>query len=246
MHQILRFELCPEKFSLSRMKHSGKALQAGLKLIVWSLLLVVGICALGLIARYFSAFIDTAKWALAGLWVAFAAFTLYFFRDPNPVVPDGKGLILSPGHGTVDRIDETEEPVFIGGRCRRISMFLSPLNVHVQNAPVAGRIACVRVTPGKFMSAMRVDCGLHNENVLIGIESAEVSGARVGVRLIAGVLARRIIPFVKEGDQTARGERISLIQFGSRCDVYLPPGTEIAVKLGDKVKGGETVLARHL
>jgi phosphatidylserine decarboxylase len=188
--------------------------------------------------------VATAKYALLGVWAVFAAFTVYFFRDPNPKVPAEPGVVLSPGHGKVDVVDETTEAEFMGGRCQRISMFLSPLDVHVQNAPVAGRVACVAHKPGKFLSAMRADCGLHNENVLIGLESAETANPKIGVRLIAGVLARRIIPWVKAGDQVERGERISLIQFGSRCDVYLPLTMTIAVKVGDRVKGGESILAR--
>lgn len=219
-------------------------MQAALKLIFWSLLVVVGVCALGIIAEYVSALVAAAQYALLGVWAVFAAFTLYFFRDPNPKVPAEPGVVLSPGHGKVDVVDETTEPEFMGGKCQRISMFLSPLDVHVQNAPVAGRVVCVTHKPGKFLSAMRTDCGLHNENVLIGLESAETPDTKIGVRLIAGVLARRIIPWVQPGDQVERGERISLIQFGSRCDVYLPYSMAITVKVGDRVVGGETILAR--
>jgi phosphatidylserine decarboxylase len=245
MKQIFSIELPTVKFSLTAMKHAGKAMQAGLRLIFWSLLLVIGLCALGIIAQYFSEFMDAVKWVLVAGWGIFALFTLYFFRDPNPVVPAEKGLILSPGNGKVDVIDETTETEFMGGPCQRISMFLSPVDVHVQRAPVSGRIGLVKATPGKFLSAMRADCGLHNENVLIGIESREVPGEKISLRLIAGVVARRIIPWIQQADVVERGERISLIQFGSRCDVYLPRQVQIVVKLGDKVKGGETVLAKH-
>jgi phosphatidylserine decarboxylase len=93
------------------------------------------------------------------------------------------------------------------------------------------------------MNAMRTECAVHNENVLIGFEAAEPRGVKVGLRLIAGVLARRIVPWVAMGDEVARGDRISLIQFGSRCDVYLPRSAKIQIKLGDRVVGGETVLA---
>lgn len=242
--KIFSFELCPLDSSLSPMKHSGKATQACLKMLLWSLLVVIGLCALGIIAEYLSAFIHTIKYVLIAAWVAFAGFCVYFFRDPSPQVPAEKGLILSPGHGTVDVIEEYSEAEFIGGPCRRISMFLSPLDVHVQNAPVAGKVAYVHHHPGKFLAAMRTDCGLHNENVMVGLESSETKSTKIGVRLIAGVLARRIIPWVRPGDLVGRGERISLIQFGSRCDVYLPLSAQVAVKIGDKLKGGESVLAR--
>jgi phosphatidylserine decarboxylase len=124
-----------------------------------------------------------------------------------------------------------------------LSIFLSVIEVHVQNAPVAGTIALVRHSPGQFLNAMKAESAAHNENVLIGIESSERSGEKIGVRLIAGLLARRIVPWVVVSDVVDRGERISLIQFGSRTDVYLPAKAKIRIKLGDHVVGGETVLA---
>jgi phosphatidylserine decarboxylase len=180
---------------------------------------------------------------LFGLWVLFALFALYFFRDPEAKVPTAPNLIVSPGHGKVDVIDELDEPVFMKGRCQRISMFLSVIDVHVQNAPCAGLVCYVRHTSGKFLNAMATESAAENENVLIGIAAAERPGTKIGVRLIAGLIARRIIPWVDEGEMIARGERISLIQFGSRVDVYLPLSAKIQVKLGDKTVGGETVLA---
>ena len=150
--------------------------------------------------------------------------------------------MVSPGHGKVDVIDEVDEPVFMGGRCKRISTFLSVINVHVQNTPVGGTVKYVKHTPGKFLNAMGTESATENENVLIGFESGE-GGVKIGVRLIAGLIARRIIPWVSEGEEVARGERMSLIQFGSRVDVYLPLSASIKVKLGDKVVGGESVLA---
>ena len=131
----------------------------------------------------------------------------------------------------------------MGGECRRISMFLSVLDVHVQKAPVGGRIARVKYTEGQFLSAMRTESAACNENVFIGMEAAEPRGTKLALRLIAGVLARRIVPWVEAGDEVARGERISLIQFGSRVDVYLPMSARVTVKVGDRVVGGETVLA---
>jgi phosphatidylserine decarboxylase len=223
------------------MKHAGKARQAGLKIIVLSLVIVVSMIA----AWSFLAgqLLSLAAIVLAGLWLVFFVFSLSFFRDPEPNIPPESGAMVSPGHGTVDVIDETTEKTFMGGRCRRISIFLSVFDVHIQNAPVAGRIAYLKHCPGKFVNAMRSDCGSYNENVMIGIESSEVPGERVGVRLIAGLLARRIVPWVAVGDVVAKGERISLIQFGSRVDLFLPMSSRITVALGAKVKGGETVVA---
>src|SRR5581483_3272950 len=137
-------------------------------------------------------------------------------------------------HGKVDIIEEITEREFMGGKCQRVSIFLSVVDVHVQQAPVSGKIVLVRHTAGQFLNAMRSDCAQFNENVLIGVESTEAPGEKIGLRLIAGLIARRIVPFVVAGDSTAKGERISLIQFGSRVDIYLPMSATVKVKLGDR------------
>ena len=225
------------------MKHSGRAAQSALKLVFWSLVLLLAVLSGGILAKYVSRFIAAGAWALVGLWGLFAAFTFYFFRDPTPMVPGLPNVVLAPGHGKVDVIDETTEPEFMGGQCKRISIFLSVIDVHVQNAPVGGQIAHLRHKPGKFLSATKAHSAEHNENVLLGLDSTEAPGLKIGLRLIAGLIARRIVPFVTEGDVVERGDRISLIQFGSRCDLYLPLHAKIQIKLGDHVKGGETIVA---
>jgi phosphatidylserine decarboxylase len=232
------------------MIHAGQARRAALRLILLMLAAVVAVALLGLALGWIGAlarFMGGLALALAAVltlaWFLFALFTLYFFRDPDAQTPGGPGLVVSPGHGTVDVIEQLAQSQFPGGPCHRISMFLSVLDVHVQNAPVSGRLACVTHTPGRFINAMRADSALHNENVLIGLDSTETPGEKIGVRLIAGVLARRIVPFVSAGDQVQRGQRISLIQFGSRCDLYLPLPYKIIVKVGQKVVGGQTVMA---
>ena len=225
------------------MKHKGKAMQAALKLMVWTLVVLLGVVLLGLASILIGEFLTRMAGFLFGLWSLFSLFCLWFFRDPDPEVPSDANAIVAPAHGKVDVIDETVESDFLGGPCRRISIFLSVIEVHVQNAPVAGKIAYFRQTPGQFMSALKEESAAHNENVLIGFESSEKPGEKISVRLIAGVLARRIVPWVGVGDVVARGERISLIQFGSRVDIYLPPGAEIRAKLGDTVRGGETIIA---
>jgi phosphatidylserine decarboxylase len=226
------------------MKHSGKARRAGLKLILFSFVagaVIWGVLAIGSIVGALLAAISVP--VLLVLWLLFSAFTLYFFRDPNPRVPVAANLVVSPGHGKVDVIDSITESQFIGGPCQRISIFLSVFNVHVQNAPVGGKVLFYKYTLGEFLNALRTESADHNENLLLGFESAEPRGAKVGVRLIAGAIARRIVPFAKAGDEVSRGDRISLIQFGSRVDVYLPMGAEVKVRVGDRVAGGETVLA---
>ena len=225
------------------MKHSGKAMQAAGRMLTMSGILLVIVLVAGLAAKLLGSLIFAIAGGLVTLWILFIIFTLYFFRDPEARVPAGANLVVSPGHGKVDVIDEVDESVFMGGRCKRISMFLSVFNVHVQNTPVAGTVKYVKHTQGKFLNAMATESAAENENVLIGFDSAERPGQKIGVRLIAGLIARRIIPWVTEGETAARGERMSLIQFGSRVDVYLPLSATFKVKLGDKVVGGESVLA---
>jgi len=225
------------------MKHSGKARTAAFKMLVVTLVLTLLFPVIGFVATLIGSAMVAFSIVLLILWFVFALFVLYFFRDPEARVPAGKNLVVSPGHGKVDVIDTVDEPLFMGGSCRRISMFLSVLDVHVQNAPVGGRVAYYRYSEGQFVNAMKTESAAHNENALFGLEAAEPAGARVGFRLIAGVLARRIVPWISVGDEVARGERISLIQFGSRVDLYLPASATIQAKLGDRVVGGETVLA---
>jgi phosphatidylserine decarboxylase len=224
-------------------KHEGKAFRAGLRLILWTLVGVALLLIIGFLAHIIGAFVMGLSVVLLPLWLLFAVFTLNFFRDPDARVPAGKKLVLAPAHGTVDLMDEITEDEFMGGRCRRISIFLSVLDVHVQKAPVTGKLVFHKHQDGQYLSATRSDCGSFNENVLLGFIPAEAPDQKLGVRLIAGLIARRINVWAAAGETVTAGERISLVQFGSRADVYLPPGARIQCKLGDKMVGGETVLA---
>ena len=215
----------------------------GLKLVGLALAAVLVLLGVAWLAAHIGTFILGFSSVLFGLWIIFALFTFYFFRDPDPMTPTGANLVISPGHGKVDAIDTTTEPDFMGGECQRISIFLSVFDVHVQNSPVMGRVAYFKHTPGQYLNAMSADSAKFNENVLIGIDSVEPRGEKIGVRLIAGLIARRIVPWIQENDAVQRGERISLIQFGSRVDIYLPKHAKIKVNLGDKVIGGQTVIA---
>jgi phosphatidylserine decarboxylase len=225
------------------MKNSGKAAKAAQRMLLWTFIALAALAAMGMLAVFVGPVMVTVALGMFFLWVPFAVFTLYFFRDPDPRVPAGAGLVVSPGHGKVDVIDTVHEPYFMQGECRRVSIFLSVFDVHVQNAPVTGQIDYFKYTEGKFLNALKTESAQHNENILIGITTADPLGEKVGVRLITGLIARRLVPWVTEGDQIQRGERISLIQFGSRVDVYLPMSARITVKLGDRAVGGETVLA---
>ncbi len=226
------------------MKHSGKAWIAALKMTGWSAVVVVAVLVVAFLGKIIGTLILGAAGVLVGLWLLFALFTFYFFRDPNPMVPTGANLVIAPGHGKVDAVDTTTEPEFMGGECQRISIFLSVIDIHVQNAPLTARVAYFKHTPGQYLNALNADSAKFNENVLIGLESVEPLGEKVGVRQIAGLIARRIVPCVGQNDAVQRGERISLIQFGSRVDVYLSHKAKVKVKIGDKVIGGETVIAQ--
>jgi phosphatidylserine decarboxylase len=221
------------------MKHSGKARKAAFRLILIALIGLLVMAAIDAVVGLGGALGGGA----VVLWVLFTAFTFYFFRDPDARVPAGANLVLAPGHGKVDVIGTTTEPAFMGGECQRVSIFLSVFDVHVQNAPVSGKLAYFKYTTGQFLNALKAESAIYNENALLGFEASEPRGQKVGVRLISGLIARRIVPFARQGDEVARGDRVSLIQFGSRADVYLPRNARIKVQLNDRVVGGETVLA---
>lgn len=228
-----------------RMNDPSQAPAAARRVIVrafgW---LLVGLAGAGL-AIWLRPGFSVVALVLGGGWLMFSVFTLYFFRDPNATVPADASAIVAPAHGLVDCVEETTEPEFIGGPCRRLSIFLSVFDVHVQNAPVAGRIAFLRYQPGQFLSALRTDSARHNENMLIGFESSEAPGERIAVRQIAGLIARRVVTWARMDDRVSRGQRLGLIQYGSRCDLYLPLSAEIVARSGDRVVAGETVVARR-
>jgi len=225
------------------MKHSGKAFKAALRIIFWTLVLLLALFAAGVLATLLGSLVAAISAGLVTIWILFVLFTLYFFRDPEPLAPIVANAIVSPAHGKVDVVDQTTEPEFMGGPCQRISIFLSVIDVHVQNAPVTGKLVYHKYKEGEFLSATRSDCSEHNENVLLGFVPAEYPDQKIGLRLIAGLIARRINVWATTGEVVNRSERISLIQFGSRCDLYFPLTAKLHIKLGDRVKGGETIVA---
>lgn len=225
------------------MKHAGKAQAAALRIIFFSLGAVLVLLLVAYLAHRIGGFIIGLSSTLGVLWVLFAIFTFNFFRDPDARVPEGKKLVLAPAHGTVDVVDETTEPEFMGGKCKRVSIFLNVFDVHVQKAPLSGKLVFHKHQDGQYLSATRSDCGTFNENVLLGFAPAEAPEQKLGVRLIAGLIARRITVWAAAGETVVAGERISLVQFGSRADIYLPLDAQVKCKLGDKMVGGETILA---
>jgi len=181
---------------------------------------------------------------LGWLGVLLTAWCAYFFRDPARVTPLREGLVVSPADGRVSAIEEAVPPAELelgaGGRTR-ISIFMNVFDCHVNRAPVPGRIVRVAYRPGKFFNAELDKASEENERNGLVIEAAD--GQRIGVVQIAGLVARRIVCFVKEGEMIAPGARFGLIRFGSRLDVYLPAGKHAAACLGQRAVAGETVLA---
>lgn len=180
-------------------------------------------------------------WSLIPL-IGFVAI-LGFFRDPSRTVPAGDDLVISPADGKVVDIEELDETDFVGARAVRIGIFLSVFNVHVNRSPVRGSVEHIQYKEGAFHSAFTAETTKDNESNALGLVGKD--GLRVMVRQISGAIARRIVCAVKLGASLDAGERFGLIKFGSRTEVFLPVDRvgEIRVKLGDKVRGGETVLA---
>lgn len=189
--------------------------------------------ALGAIACLFG-----WRWP-GGILIFLGLFILYFFRDPERRISAEPGAVVSPADGRVVVI--VDEPY--GSRPGvRLSIFLSVWNVHVQRAPVAGRISRVEYRPGRFYAALRTRASAENEQNVIHLDTPS---GEIVFRQIAGWIARRVICWKKEGDSVARGERVGMIRFGSRVDLWLPAGAEILVRRGQNVAGGSTILARR-
>ena len=176
----------------------------------------------------------------AGVLTVLAGFVFYFFRDPERLVPAGGGVVLAPGDGKIIDIREVDEPSFFGGRCRRITIFLSVFDVHVQRAPVSGRVTHRDYRPGKYAVAWHPKASEANERSSLGL-STHWGG--VLVRQIAGLIARRIVTYPEKGEVVQRGDRIGLIRFGSRVDLFIPIDWPLSCAMGDKVVGGATVFA---
>ncbi len=210
----------------------------------------------GLIAMAISlVFLIGLDWEIIGWPLLFLSLGVFaFFRDPERVVPQADDLIVAPADGLVTLIQEVEPPIELqiddGSASRglgreqviRVSIFMSVFDVHINRAPVGGTIRRVIYVPGKFLNADLDTASDENARQHILIERTD--GLQIGFTQIAGLLARRIVPFIKPGDIVAAGQRVGLIRFGSRVDVYLPRGTDPAVITGQKVIGGETVIAR--
>lgn len=176
-----------------------------------------------------------------GISLFFFVMVVQFFRNPSRNTPQGEGLIIAPADGKVVVIEEVEEPEYFKDKRKQISIFMSPINVHVSRAPVSGNVLYYKYFKGKYLVAWHPKSSTENERTTVVMEEG---GKQVLFRQIAGALARRIVCYVKPGMSLNKGDEYGFIKFGSRIDLYLPLDTEILVELNQKTVGGETVIAK--
>ena len=210
---------------------------AGLPFIGGALLLAV----VSFAALAWALALPAAGLAAALLLAVLAAFFVFFFRDPDRTAPTGPNLVVSPADGRVMMAGVEPGPGAPEGKWRQISIFLSPVDVHVNRTPVEGSVTHVEYHPGKFLPAYKAEAGQLNEWTEVWFER---EGRTVVCRQIVGILARRIVCRLNPGDRVSRGQRFGVMKFGSRIDLYVPVDARIMVKAGDRVVAGETVLAQ--
>ncbi|HEY7290596.1 MAG TPA: phosphatidylserine decarboxylase [Vicinamibacterales bacterium] len=180
------------------------------------------------------------SWVVSIPFAALALLFVFFFRDPERHVPDGAQLVLSPADGRVMVAGAAQPGAAPAGEWQQVSIFLSPMDVHVNRVPASGRITRVAYTPGKFLPAYRDDAGSANERSEIWIDHG---GQTIVARQVVGILARRVVCRVQTGAEVRAGDRFGVMKFGSRMDVFLPITAKVVAKVGDTVRGGETVIA---
>ncbi|MGH7578721.1 MAG: phosphatidylserine decarboxylase family protein [Gemmatimonadales bacterium] len=179
-------------------------------------------------------------WVVAGAWLVVAAWVVAFFRDPERAWSIGEGMVVAPADGKVVSVLETDEPAFHGGRALRISIFMNVFDCHVNRYPVGGSVAYRHYNPGKFGHAAAEKSSLDNEQSSVGVAAAR---GKVLIRQIAGLVARRIVTDHEVGATVRQAQRLGMIRFGSRVDVFLPVGTRTLVRTGDTTLAGVTVVA---
>lgn len=190
--------------------------------------------------------VTAAVFLLFGIWIAFLPFVLtlfmfFFFRDPERKIPEDKNIFISPADGKIIVIKDVFENEYLKTDAKMISIFMSPLNVHVNRIPCDSVVKNVSHKKGKFLAAYKENASIENESISLVLDT-KYGG--ILVRQVAGYIARRAVCRVKAGDALKQGERYGIIKFSSRLDVYLPKNSKISIKLGEKVKAGETVLSR--
>jgi phosphatidylserine decarboxylase len=206
----------------------------GIAFIVVSAFIAVGAFAIALNRR------SWPLWLLAFALTVIAIWVASFFRDPVRTGERGERLVISPADGKVVMITDVDEPTFVKGRAKRVSIFMNVFNVHVNRYPVSGTVRFVEKKAGKFMNAAADEASMENEQASVGIETGS---NHVLIRQIAGLIARRIVTDSKDGDRVTQGDRMGLIRFGSRVDVFVPADASIRVKVGDAAFAGVTVIS---
>ena len=206
----------------------------GLIFITIAALVAAGTFALALNRRSWPLWILAFLLTIVALWVA------YFFRDPERTGDRGEQLVIAPADGKVVLVSDVDEPGFMGGKAHRISIFMNVFNVHVNRYPVSGVVRYVRYNAGKFLNAAAEKSSLENEQMSVGIETAR---GRVLTRQIAGLIARRIVTYSKAGESVQQGDRMGLIRFGSRVDVFVPVTATVRAKIGEMTVAGTSVIA---
>ena len=205
-------------------------------------LVFIGIATAAAAAAYAVAYARRSWtfWLIAFVLTILALWVAYFFRDPERTGERGDSIVVSPADGRIVMITEVQEPGFIGGAALRISVFMNVFNVHVNRYPVDGTVRYVHYNPGRFLNAATEKSSLENEQMSVGLETPR---GKILVRQIAGLIARRIVTYSKEGQAVKQGERMGIIRFGSRVDVFIPTDSRVRVKVGETTNAGVTVLA---
>ena len=209
----------------------------GLEIVVITLVIAAAI----LVLCYLYIEREWLRWLIAVTAIVFVALVLNFFRDPQRRTPTEENIIVSPADGTVVLIKEVYEADYLRSEALQVSIFMSPLNVHVNRFPISGEVGFFKHIEGEYIVAFDDKSSERNERTLIGVEN---NGLKILFKQIAGTVARRIIAETKVGDKAEIGKRFGMIRFGSRVDVIMPKGTLLSVQLNDKVRAGETILGR--
>jgi phosphatidylserine decarboxylase len=236
---VCGYWFCPEDDRFAWRGRLGLA-RAGLAEVVCLSLLFLGLAALTGLA---AVLVHWAFWVALAVVLVLWSQVVFFFRDPHRTIPADPSLLLSPADGTVTDVGEVDAPDFPGGRAFRVGIFLSIFSVHVNRVPRTGRVVAVRYFPGAFLDARRPETVVRNEQLWVDLEESHPPRL-VRVKQISGAVARRIVCWLKPGDEVRAGDRFGMIKFGSRTEVLVPAGEplDMRVRVGDPVKGGATVL----
>jgi phosphatidylserine decarboxylase len=211
----------------------------GYQILFWTALILLGVNILSIFYLFTGNQTASTLILIVSLVVFF--LVLQFFRKPSRTTPLNDKHVISPCDGTVVVIEEVNEPEYFKGQRRQVSIFMSPLNVHINFHPVTGTVKYVKYYPGKYLVAWHPKSSTENERTSVVIQAK--NGAEILLRQIAGAVARRIVWYAKEGQQVQQGHELGFIKFGSRVDLFLPLDAEVKVKIGEKTKGGVTVIA---